>query len=161
MLGNGATPHTDRSPGVEDVSERVRELTARHLGYALADVRVDTPFLDLGADSLTMINMLRELEGEFSVRVAMRELFDEGDTPARLSRLVVARIGAGPATPAAAAAPPPAAAAATVTPALAAPAPVSARRPRPRRSRPRRSRPRPPWSRSRPRRYRPPWRSRR
>jgi acyl carrier protein len=57
----------------------------------VAAVEARTPFIDMGADSLMMINMLRELEAEFGVRVAMRELFEDADTPARLADLIVAR----------------------------------------------------------------------
>jgi iturin family lipopeptide synthetase A len=46
-----------------------------------------------------MINMLRELEAEFGVRVAMRELFEDADTPARLADLIVARSTPGEPAP--------------------------------------------------------------
>jgi acyl carrier protein len=84
----------------------------------VAAVEEPTPFIDMGADSLMMINMLRELEAEFGVRVAMRELFEDADTPARLADLIVARSTPGepapsqpaPASPQPAPAPPIAAA---------------------------------------------------
>ncbi|WP_326557548.1 non-ribosomal peptide synthetase/type I polyketide synthase [Micromonospora sp. NBC_01796] len=73
------------------VVDRVREVTARHLGCAPEDIDVDRPFFQMGADSLAMINALREFEGEFGVRLAMRELFEEADTPDKLSRLILSR----------------------------------------------------------------------
>ncbi len=78
----------------ELVLTRVRELTAHHLGDKLDRITPDVPFFDLGADSLLMINMVRELEVAFGVRVAMRELFEEVDTPARLSAVVTERMSA-------------------------------------------------------------------
>lgn len=83
----------DEVPVVDDmVLSRVRELTAHHLGDKPDRIDVDVPFFDLGADSLLMINMVRELEVAFGVRVAMRELFEEVDTPARLSAVIVERM---------------------------------------------------------------------
>ncbi len=78
----------------ELVLTRVRELTAHHLGDKLDRIAPDVPFFDLGADSLLMINMVRELEVAFGVRVAMRELFEEVDTAARLSAVVTERMSA-------------------------------------------------------------------
>ncbi|MEV4630261.1 MupA/Atu3671 family FMN-dependent luciferase-like monooxygenase [Micromonospora sp. NPDC049523] len=78
-------------PELDPVVERVREISARHLGCAPADIELDRPFFQMGADSLAMINALREFEGEFGVRLAMRELFEEADTPRKLSRLILSR----------------------------------------------------------------------
>ena len=74
------------------VCQRVRELTARQLGADLDAVAPDRDFLDLGADSLLVINLLRELQAIFGVRVTMRELFEEADTPAAVSALIAERI---------------------------------------------------------------------
>ncbi|HET8641084.1 MAG TPA: acyltransferase domain-containing protein, partial [Pseudonocardiaceae bacterium] len=77
------------------VCRRVRELTARQLGADLDAVAPDRDFLDLGADSLLVINLLRELQAIFGVRVTMRELFEEADTPAVLSALIAERMEPG------------------------------------------------------------------
>ncbi|HWM04017.1 MAG TPA: SDR family NAD(P)-dependent oxidoreductase, partial [Actinophytocola sp.] len=74
------------------VLDTVRALTARHLGEPPDRIPADVPFFDLGADSLLLINMVRELEVAFGVRVTMRELFEEVDTPERLSEVIVARM---------------------------------------------------------------------
>ncbi|ONI81467.1 hypothetical protein ALI144C_19235 [Actinosynnema sp. ALI-1.44] len=74
------------------VLSQVRDLTARFLGEKPERIDADVPFFDLGADSLLMINMVRELEVTFGVRVAMRELFEEVDTPARLTATIVDRM---------------------------------------------------------------------
>ncbi|MFK3978920.1 MupA/Atu3671 family FMN-dependent luciferase-like monooxygenase [Micromonospora sp. NPDC050397] len=79
------------TPELGPVVERVREISARHLGCAPADVDTERQFFQMGADSLTMINALREFEAEFGVRLAMRELFEEADTPDKLSRLILSR----------------------------------------------------------------------
>ncbi|MFI7237496.1 type I polyketide synthase [Streptomyces cyaneofuscatus] len=65
---------------------------SRAFGEDLTSVSADTPFFDLGADSLLMINVLREIEQEHRVKVTMRELFDETGTPRLLAELVAARL---------------------------------------------------------------------
>ncbi|WJK38698.1 amino acid adenylation domain-containing protein [Solwaraspora sp. WMMA2056] len=126
------------APDLDPVVERVREISARHLGCAPDDIVVDRPFVAMGADSLAMINALREFEGEFGVRLAMRELFEEADTAAKLSRLILSRrapVGSAPpaAVPPPAAAPPlpPAAAPPPEPPPEPEPEPAPARAPRP------------------------------
>lgn len=96
------------APDLAPVVERVREISARHLGCDPDDIAVDRPFVEMGADSLAMINALREFEGEFGVRLAMRELFEEADTPSKLSQLILSRRTPVPPAPPAPAAPAPA-----------------------------------------------------
>ncbi|MGW7445741.1 MupA/Atu3671 family FMN-dependent luciferase-like monooxygenase [Kitasatospora sp. NPDC054795] len=92
-----ATPAAAPTPSPEELAEQavlrqVVEQTARQLGYDEASVGTDEPFFDLGADSLSMINMIRDLERAFRVRVSMRELFEAADTPARLAGLIASRL---------------------------------------------------------------------
>ncbi|NJP66439.1 acyltransferase domain-containing protein [Streptomyces sp. ventii] len=107
---------------VREVLTHVVEVTSRALGDRSGSVGQDTSFLDLGADSLLMINVLRELEQTYRVKVAMRELFDEAVTPRLLAELVAGRRveAAGPAAPPA-----------PVSPAPPAPAPAPAAAPIP------------------------------
>ncbi|MFD3307833.1 type I polyketide synthase [Streptomyces sp. NPDC058694] len=148
-------PAVDRLPAregsVEDgmteqaVLERVRELTARHLGYRADELGAGQTFVGLGADSLQLIGLLRQLESEFGVRMSVREMLEEAGTPELTARLIAARagrpgsgpvggqppvdVGTGPAaapTPAPAPAPFPASTSAVAAPASAsAPAPAS------------------------------------
>uniref|UniRef100_UPI0011B0A47F acyltransferase domain-containing protein n=2 Tax=unclassified Streptomyces TaxID=2593676 RepID=UPI0011B0A47F len=132
--------HMTADVEVKEVLTHVVEVTSHALGGRPDAVGEDTSFLDLGADSLLMINVLRELEQTYHVKVAMRELFDEAVTPRRLAELVASRRAGGgtpaktPAaptpgptpTPAPAAPVAPAAPAALVAPPLAEPAPVVA-----------------------------------
>ncbi|RGD56921.1 amino acid adenylation domain-containing protein [Kitasatospora xanthocidica] len=92
-----ATPAASPTPSPEELAgqavlREVVEQTARQLGYDEASVGADEPFFDLGADSLSMINMIRDLERAFRVRVSMRELFEDADTPARLAGLIASRL---------------------------------------------------------------------
>ncbi|MCZ7413945.1 MULTISPECIES: type I polyketide synthase [unclassified Streptomyces] len=100
-----ATPGTDEGDGetmreLEPILADVRARTATHLGVDVADCDPEVPFFDLGADSLQMINMLQELEHGYGVKVGMRELFEEADTPLRLARLIVERGGRAAEAPA-------------------------------------------------------------
>ncbi|WP_441248846.1 type I polyketide synthase [Kitasatospora sp. McL0602] len=112
-LSNAGTATAD------DVRRHIVELTVSHLGAESGAVIDDTSFFDLGADSLQMIHMLRLIEQEHQVKVAMRELFEEAGTPRLLAELIVGRM---PGAAAIAAAP---------VPAPAAPAPVQVRVPAP------------------------------
>lgn len=78
---------------MQRILDRVCELTSRHLGLPVADVGADTAFPDLGADSLSIVNMVRELEEEYGIRIAVRELFEDTDSPRRLAELVASRVG--------------------------------------------------------------------
>ncbi|MEV0553752.1 beta-ketoacyl synthase N-terminal-like domain-containing protein [Streptomyces sp. NPDC050597] len=127
-------PGTDRLPAeegsVEDgmteqaVLVRVRELTARHLGYRADELGAGQTFVGLGADSLQLIGLLRQLESEFGVRTSVREILEEAGTPELTARLIAARAGrqaprpeAGPAGADTEPAPAPAAPAAASDPA--------------------------------------------
>ncbi|MFD0384839.1 acyl carrier protein [Streptomyces stramineus] len=82
---------------VERILRSIVELTARYLSHDPETITGETSFFDLGADSLQMISVLRELEQEYSVKVAMRELFEETGTPRQLAVLIAGRM-AGPVT---------------------------------------------------------------
>ncbi|MFE0700278.1 type I polyketide synthase [Streptomyces sp. NPDC058872] len=109
---------------VQHVVRNIVELTARYLSCDPEAITGETSFFDLGADSLQMISVLRQLEQEHHVKVGMRELFEETGTPQQLAELIVSRM-TGP--------PPPAPASGTATkgaperlrPAVPAPAPFA------------------------------------
>ncbi|MFJ8538970.1 type I polyketide synthase [Streptomyces sp. NPDC093591] len=77
---------------VARVLHSIVEATARHLGEDPSEIVADASFFDLGADSLQMISVLRELEQAHQVKVTMRQLFEETGTPRRLARFIVARM---------------------------------------------------------------------
>jgi natural product biosynthesis luciferase-like monooxygenase protein/amino acid adenylation domain-containing protein len=106
---NGTTAAADAAERTAAIVERIRSLAARELGVDTGGVEPATTFFDLGADSLLMINVLREVEQAFAVKVAMRELFDEADSPLALAELVASRMPPVAAAAAPAPAAPPAA----------------------------------------------------
>ncbi|MGH3879120.1 MAG: MupA/Atu3671 family FMN-dependent luciferase-like monooxygenase [Actinophytocola sp.] len=74
---------------VEDgVLDDVRRMTARLLGTDLAAVDPDRTFVEMGGDSLSLMNLTRELDESVGVRVPIRHLFDDADTPAKLAALI-------------------------------------------------------------------------
>ncbi|MGW1071665.1 type I polyketide synthase [Streptomyces sp. NPDC002537] len=77
---------------VERVLRHIVGLTARYLSHDPDEITGETSFFDLGADSLQMISVLRELEQEHRVRISMRELFEETGTPRLLAELIAGRI---------------------------------------------------------------------
>ncbi|MEU1214174.1 type I polyketide synthase [Streptomyces sp. NPDC005791] len=114
----------------QDVLERILELTARHLGYETEGVAARQTFIGLGADSLQLIGMLKQLEGEFGVRLAIRDVLEDAGTPELTARLIISRRnGDAPGAVPAPAAPPATVAQAPAAPAVAempADAPVAA-----------------------------------
>ncbi|MFF0504682.1 type I polyketide synthase [Streptomyces fimicarius] len=92
-----AAPRTPRTPHTEDrmteqaVLDRVLELTARHLGHRPDEVAADRTFVGLGADSLQLIGMVRQLEAEFGTEISMREILEEAGTPRLTAGLIAGR----------------------------------------------------------------------
>ncbi|MEU9912729.1 beta-ketoacyl synthase N-terminal-like domain-containing protein [Streptomyces sp. NPDC051001] len=74
------------------VLKRVLELTAQHLGYDQDGLRAGETYVGLGADSLQLIGMLRQLEGEFGVRLAVRELLEDAGSPELTAQLIAERV---------------------------------------------------------------------
>lgn len=84
---------------VARVLHSIVEATARHLGGDPSAIDNDANFFDLGADSLQMISVLRELEQQHRVKVTMRQLLEETGTPRRLAEFIAARTPDGGAEP--------------------------------------------------------------
>ncbi|WP_326563607.1 non-ribosomal peptide synthetase/type I polyketide synthase [Micromonospora peucetia] len=94
-VGTGAGPAGGVRPvpattgtGATHVLDRIRALAASKLGLTVAEVDPDETFFGLGADSLLLITVSREIEKAFGVRVPVRELFAALDTPRRLAEAV-------------------------------------------------------------------------
>lgn len=78
------------------VLDRVLALTAGHLGYQPSEVGADRTYVGLGADSLQLIGMVRQLEAEFGTEIAIREILEEAGTPRLTARLISTRTAPQP-----------------------------------------------------------------
>lgn len=78
------------------VLDRVLELTAHHLGHRPDEVAADRTFVGLGADSLQLIGMVRQLEAEFGTEISMREVLEEAGTPRLAAALIAGRAAPAP-----------------------------------------------------------------
>lgn len=76
---------TDRRP------ELVADMAARHLGLDPGTVGTKQLLIELGADSLQLINLIRDLETEFSVRITMQEVMEEAGSAAAIADLITIR----------------------------------------------------------------------
>ncbi|MEY9846728.1 type I polyketide synthase [Streptacidiphilus sp. MAP5-3] len=130
--GNSMSSTSAATTYEQQVLGRIVDLTVRHFGCEPAAVEPGVAFVEFGADSLQMISMVRELEKEYSVRVGLREVFEEAGSPALLAAMIAKRSGgtakaadpvaAAAPTPATPAVPAPSAAPAVPAPAMVAPA---------------------------------------
>jgi natural product biosynthesis luciferase-like monooxygenase protein/amino acid adenylation domain-containing protein len=77
--------HAVAEPTSDAALEKVRVLTAQQLGADVATVAPDRSFPEMGADSLSLMNLVRELHQVFGVRVPIRDLFTDADTPRKLA----------------------------------------------------------------------------
>ncbi|MFD9427881.1 type I polyketide synthase [Streptomyces sp. NPDC060054] len=91
-----STRSTEDGMTEQSVLDRVLELAARHLGHRPAEVGADRSFVGMGADSLQLIGMVRQLEAEFGTELAMREILEEAGTPRLTARLIAGRTAQEP-----------------------------------------------------------------
>ncbi|MFD4632555.1 type I polyketide synthase [Streptomyces sp. NPDC058284] len=110
---------------VERVLQHIIKVTAKHLSYDTSEIAEEASFFDLGADSLQMIGVLRELEEEHQVKVSMRELFEEAGSAKGLALVIVGKMGGGVASAAPEPEPEPGAVPTPAAPTRSAPAPAA------------------------------------
>ncbi|MBU6530093.1 non-ribosomal peptide synthetase [Streptomyces mayonensis] len=85
----------------------VLALVADRLALPEEQLDAERSFVAAGADSLSLMALARAVQSEFGVRVSVRELFTEVDTPQKLAETVAGRAmnGSAPAVSAASAVP--------------------------------------------------------
>ena len=98
------------------IAQTLQGIVGRVLRIEPRDIDIETPFLELGADSLALVEALRGLQDAFGVKLTIRQLFEQFPSIAALAAYLDQTL---PAEVAAAPAPAPASAA----PAAVAPAP--------------------------------------
>ncbi len=61
----------------QEILITLQTLVGNLLQLSPADVNVHTPFLEMGADSIVMVEAVRRIENTYNVKIAMRQLFEE------------------------------------------------------------------------------------
>jgi acyl transferase domain-containing protein len=64
----------------QEILITLQTLVGNLLQMAPADVNVHTPFLEIGADSIVMVEAVRRIENTYGVKIAIRQLFEELST---------------------------------------------------------------------------------
>ncbi|WP_439896706.1 amino acid adenylation domain-containing protein, partial [Burkholderia ubonensis] len=115
-----ATPTPNRSG---EVLEWLRGKIGELIQADPSTINIDLPFLEMGADSIVLIEAIRHIEKQYGVKLVMRRFFEDLATVQALAEYVADNLPAEDAPPAAAAEPSATAAAPLLT---AVPAPVAA-----------------------------------
>ncbi|KVM47426.1 non-ribosomal peptide synthetase [Burkholderia ubonensis] len=115
-----ATPTLNRSG---EVLEWLRGKIGELIQADPSTINIDLPFLEMGADSIVLIEAIRHIEKQYGVKLVMRRFFEDLATVQALAEYVADNLPAEDAPPAAAAEPSATEAAPLLT---AAPAPLAA-----------------------------------
>ncbi|KVW21671.1 non-ribosomal peptide synthetase [Burkholderia ubonensis] len=115
-----ATPTHNRSG---EVLEWLRGKIGELIQADPSTINIDLPFLEMGADSIVLIEAIRHIEKQYGVKLVMRRFFEDLATVQALAEYVADNLPAEAAPPAAAAEPSATAAAPRLT---AVPAPLAA-----------------------------------
>ncbi|MDO9451951.1 MAG: amino acid adenylation domain-containing protein [Stagnimonas sp.] len=75
------------------IRSRLRSLLEEHSGVDFSKDHDDTPFVELGLDSLTLTMVVGDVESEFGVKVSFRSLMTDARNFARLAKDIEARVG--------------------------------------------------------------------
>ncbi|HSK78218.1 MAG TPA: acyl carrier protein, partial [Thermoanaerobaculia bacterium] len=85
------------------IAATLQGIIGRVLRIEPRDVDVETPFLELGADSLALVEALRGLQESFGVKLTIRQLFEQlpsiAALAAYLDQTLPAEAAAAPAPP--------------------------------------------------------------
>ena len=72
----------------QDILNQLHASVAKLLKSGLAEVDVDAPFLELGADSLVLVEAINYVERTFGIKIGIRQIFEELTTIALLAKHV-------------------------------------------------------------------------
>ncbi|MCO6008064.1 amino acid adenylation domain-containing protein [Actinoallomurus purpureus] len=72
--------------------EDLLALVAGQLGCPVGELDIDKNFIESGADSLSLLAVARRLQVDFGVRVSVKELFTEIDTPLKLIQMLSGKV---------------------------------------------------------------------
>ncbi len=71
-----------------EVRHALQRLVAELLHVDVATIGADTPFVELGADSIVLIGAVRRIENDYGIAIAMRRFFEDLSTLTALSKYI-------------------------------------------------------------------------
>jgi natural product biosynthesis luciferase-like monooxygenase protein/amino acid adenylation domain-containing protein len=83
---------TRQQPDRDEVRDSVVTLVAEMLRERPADVPLDVPFLEMGADSLVLVQAARKIDERFGVKIEIRQFFEEISSVASLADYIAERM---------------------------------------------------------------------
>lgn len=88
---------TSPAPGSrrEFLLHGLRTMTARMLRIAVDEVDVGAPFLEMGADSLVITEVVRIIQATYGLKLSVRQFFEETTTIGQLARFIDDRLPEG------------------------------------------------------------------
>ncbi len=84
-------PPAEIKPATGNQAESLRAILGKLLRKAPAAIDMDASFLELGADSLVLVDAVHQVDRAFGVKVSVKQLFEEFPTPAALAAHIGAR----------------------------------------------------------------------
>ncbi|MEO1373245.1 MAG: amino acid adenylation domain-containing protein [Cyanobacteria bacterium J06635_10] len=79
---------TPVSKTMDSIRLQLRNIVARLLHTDLESVDIYAPFLEMGADSLVLVEAIQAIESRFGIKVAIRQLFEELSTIDALANFI-------------------------------------------------------------------------
>jgi amino acid adenylation domain-containing protein/non-ribosomal peptide synthase protein (TIGR01720 family) len=64
-------------PNHKTVLAQLRQIVAKLLKSQPDEINISAPFLEMGADSIVLIDAIRQIENTFSIKISIRQLFEE------------------------------------------------------------------------------------
>ncbi len=77
-----------KSKQKETILQTLRSLVAKLLKADPSNVNVKAPFLEMGADSIVLVDAVRSIENTYGIKIAIRQLFEELTTLEALANYV-------------------------------------------------------------------------
>ncbi|BAY23229.1 amino acid adenylation [Calothrix sp. NIES-2100] len=68
---------TNESPENQNTLAKLRLIIAELLKCEPEEVDVQVPFLEMGADSIVLVDAIRQIENTFNIKITIRQLFEE------------------------------------------------------------------------------------
>ncbi|MCB0167234.1 MAG: amino acid adenylation domain-containing protein, partial [Anaerolineae bacterium] len=88
QAGSPVAQDAARPAPVEDIQAKLQGIIAGLLHIAPTEINIHTPFLEMGSDSLILMEAIRVIEKRFGLRLAVRQFFEELSTIESLAHYI-------------------------------------------------------------------------